>query len=448
MGDLPVLNAAEDGYLVNGAPAFDRTFLRAQSFHFPEGLAAVHDEVGAYHIDAAGRPIYEKRYLDSYGYYDGIAAVRDERGWFHIRSDGSALHSRRFRWSGNFQGGRCVVLDATGFFHIDPTGADAYEQRYRYAGDFRGGIAVAHGDDGAFHVKTDGTRLNEATYRHAEPFHKGYAVVEDEHGAYHVDRKGRPIHPLRFRHAEPFYNGVALCRGNDGELLRLRDNGYWTRVATALEPIEADEVARLLQRGERIGLFLRHAERYSITPSTPNWGNDVMLTKRGIESAERLGRLLQGNQSLGLQSSPVARCQETCAAIACGAGRDELPIVTDRVLGDPGVYFDGTGAQEGPMKNDFHAFAEDYLNQGVAPGMLPLSPTSEELLGFLSGRMMPNACTVFITHDLFAAVLMHFLGLKSPDRTDWCAYLEGVCLIATDDKPICRRFRWGGVTEC
>ena len=92
------------------------------------------------------------------------------------------------------------------------------------------------------------------------------------------------------------------------------------------------------------------------------------------------------------------------------------------------------------MRNDFHAFAEGFLESGKAPGMLPLPQTSDALLEFLGEGMASNPCTVFITHDFFAAVLMHYLGIKAPDRINWCAYLEGVCLIACEEKMTFRHF--------
>jgi broad specificity phosphatase PhoE len=451
MHDYPILNETENGYLLHGEPWPGRTFDVAMSFHAPDGIAAVRDETGAYHLDLEGTPCYEARFLETYGFYEGIAAVRDERGWFHILPDGSALHDRRFRWSGNFQGHRCVVQDSNGFFHLTREGADAYRLRFRYAGDFRYGAAVAHGAEGAFHIRPDGSRLNASTHIHAEPFHKGHAVVADEAGFFHVDRTGTPLLPsVRFRSAEPFYNGIALCRGDDGGLLRLRPNGNWTRVPSVLAPIPMAEVGRLAEEGRSIGLFLRHSDRAPITPQSTNWGNDVLLTDQGIRKASELGEALASwGIRLEFWSSPVARCCQTCEAMADGAGVDPAMIEVHRYLGDPGICFDGSGAHEGPMRADYHTFAQRYLEDGVAPGMRFLPEASEELLAFLRQRMSPRGCTVFITHDLFAAALMSFLGLKAPDRNDWCDYLEGVCLIDDGSRMTCRRFvHEGGKGQC
>ena len=435
-----ILNTNETGYLRAGEPLFDRTFLRAMSFHWPEGLAAVKDEGGAYHIDHQGRARYEARYREACGFYKGLAAVKDERGWLHIRPDGSPVHRRRFRWSGNFQGGRCAVLGHDGFFHIDARGADAYPLRHRYAGDYRYGVAVVLGEEGAYHVDRDGRRINAATFRHAEPYHKGVAVVADDEGFFHVDRTGRPLHRLRLRRAEPFYNGVSLCEAADGTLLRLRENGTWTRVAGTTAPISLAGIQDRLRAGAKVGLFVRHAERHPITPDSPDWGNGVLLTPQGVEVARDLGRYLEGPWSLGFHSSPVPRCGQTCEAIALGAGIADPRISVHTHLGDPGIYIDGTGDHEEPMKKDFHVYATGYLDGGTAPGTRPLSEASEELLSFLRAEMALYDCTVFISHDFFAAALMCYLGLKAPDRDDWCDYLEGVCILLEPDGTSYRRF--------
>jgi len=451
MHDHPILNEAESGYLLHGVPWPGRSFEVATSFHTPEGLAAVRDGTGAYHLDLNGMPRYDARYLETCGFYEGIAAVRDERGWFHISPDGSPVHDRRFRWSGNFQGDLCVVQDSKGFFHLTRQGLDAYSDRYRYAGDFRYGVAVVYGADGAFHIRTDGSPLNVASYVHAEPYHKGWAVVADDAGFFHVDRAGNPLLPsARFRSAEPFYNGVSLCRTDKGGLIRLRPNGNWNHVASDLRPVTSNEIARFLGERKRVGLFLRHSERHPITPLSPNWGNDVVLTERGSRRAFELGSALAaGGARFRFWSSPVKRCRQTCLAIAEGAGVQSDTFETHRYLGDPGIYIDGSGAHEEPMRANHHDFACRFFETGRAAGMRFFPEASMKLLAFLRQQMSSDGCTIFITHDLFAAALMSFLGLKAPEKGDWCDYLEGVCLADDGIRVTYRRFvDEGGTEQC
>ncbi len=433
-------------FLRDGLPQFGRQFLRAMSFHWPEGLAAVQDDTGAYHIGTDGQPAYARRFREAFGFYEGLATVRDVRGWFHVHPDGRAVHEHRFRWAGNHQGGRCAVLGHDGFFHVRPDGSAAYGERYRYAGDFRGGLAVVHGAAGAFHIRPDGERLSAHSWEQAGPFHKGYAAVADADGWFHVDRSGQPVHALRLANAEPFYNGVALCTTLEGDLIRVRECGTWTRIADTVAPIGLAEVRAALGAGTRVGLVLRHAERHPITPESPNWGNGVLLTERGHRQGEALGQRLQGLGSLGLWSSPVERCRQTALAVAHGAQAPDPSVRTHTHLGHPGIYLDGTGHHEALMQADFHAYATGYLDQGIAPGSRPVPEASEELLAWVVGEMGSASCTLFITHDFFSAALMSYLGLKAPDRDDWCDYLEGVCVLDGPQGVQLRRFF--GLSEC
>ena len=433
------LNASETAYLLDGKPLFCKTFTKAMSFHWPEGLAAVHDKSAAYHINSKGQPAYAAKFVDACGFYEGLASVQDDDGWFHIRPDASHLHKRRFRWSGNYQESRCVVLDHDGFFHIDAQGRDAYSHRFRYVGDYRHGVAVAYGPEGAFHIDLDGNRINTSTFRYAEPFHKAVALVADERGFFHVDRDGRPLHDQRFMRAEPFYNGVAFCQTTDGQLIRLRESGFWTRIADATEPISFTEIKEIANNGTKVGLFVRHSERFPITPETPNWGQDVLLTKNGIEIAKAFGRQLATDLNLGLWSSPVERCRQTCSAFAEGAGAHSSQIEDHTHLGDPGIYLDGSGEHEEAMRTNFHVYALKYLDTGTAAGTRPLHAASEELISFLLDKMQPHDMTLFVTHAFFAAILMSYLGLKAPDWDDWCDYLEGVCILAKGSEVQFRR---------
>ena len=46
---------------------------------------------GAYHITPEGEPVYEARYLRTFGFYEDRAVVHSHEGWFHELPDGSPL---------------------------------------------------------------------------------------------------------------------------------------------------------------------------------------------------------------------------------------------------------------------------------------------------------------------------------------------------------------------
>ncbi|MEI6893865.1 MAG: histidine phosphatase family protein [Colwellia sp.] len=405
---------------------------KIMSFHYPEGLAAIIDESGAYHIRKGENEAYPQRFYKTFGFYAGVATAIDDRGYLHIDVNGKAIHQNRYKWSGNFQDGLCTVEDNSGFYHIDINGDSAYSLRFSYVGDFRYGIAVAYQGASAFHIYQNGDRLYNHSFEYAEPFHKGFAVVRGSSGYYHVNREGRAIHTLKLKRAEPFYNNYAFCEDQKGKLIRVMDNGQYTFVAAKKKSIELEEIREIVRKGNKVALLIRHSDRYEITKDTPNWGNDITLNAHGEKRALLLGKALSGIGGVQLLTSPVHRCIQTGEYILKGVNKLKSSHQTDKILGDPGVYFDHSNEHELEMMTDFYGFMDRFLDTGVANGMRPLSVASEDMSSFIEHQMDNSQVSVLVTHDLHAVCMMYFLGLKKADKDDWCDYLEGICFIQTE----------------
>ena len=214
-------------HVYRGVPSYKERFHEVMKFHEP-GLAAAHDESGAYHIGPDGQPAYDARHIRTFGFYEGRAAVHSPDGWFHILPDGSPLYEERYEWCGNFQDGRCTVRGPDGsYFHLQVDGTSAYGGRYRYAGDFRDGHAVVQRDDGMHsHIDSRGRTLHGRWYRDLDVFHKGYARACDAEGWHHVNTTGEPLYGPRFRDVEPFYNGQSRVERIDGSLAVIDESGH------------------------------------------------------------------------------------------------------------------------------------------------------------------------------------------------------------------------------
>lgn len=404
------------------------------SFHYPEGLAAVIDASGAYHINESEKQAYPHRFVKTFGFYGGIATVVDVKGYLHINVAGNAIHQHRFKWSGNFQDGFCSVEDRSGFYHIDNNGVEAYSDRFSYVGDYRYGIAVAYLGSRAFHINEKGERLYSQSFEYAEPFHKGCAVVRDSEGYFHIDIKGQAIHGLRLKRAEPFYNNYAFCEDHKGRLIRLLENGQYNYVAAKNSSISLDEITNFVSDGNKVALLVRHSDRYEITKDTPNWGNDIPLNEGGKQRAALFGQALAKCGDAQVIASPVFRCVQTGQYILQGMNLPNIHSEIDSILGDPGVYFDGSFEHESEMMADFHGFMDRFLETGIIKGMRALAEASEELCDFIEKIMEKSNTSVLVSHDLHVACMMRFLGLKKPDRDDWCDYLEGICFIEEQGK--------------
>lgn len=430
-----ILDPDETGFLIDGIPAFGQRYTKAMSFHYPEGLAAVSDLEGAYHIREDGTPLYNQRYLESYGYYGGLATVRDEVRFFHIDQTGNPIYSSIFDWAGNYQEGCCVVKDSSGYFHIDSQGQALYAQRYHYVGDFRYGIAVVHTGEGAMHICKDGTLLNTAVYHDAEPFHKGYAVVSDEGGFFHVDKGGKPIHSYRFKKAEPFYNGISRCLKFNGRQVLLRENAFYTYVTQANSQIDVQDIHKLIKRGARVAIFIRHGER--APRPYGEWGDGLPLTTEGFLEAQRFGNLLYCGADCSFHSSPIFRCQQTALAIAKGMFNRDLAqseLDVTHHLGGPGPYHDATNPTEF-IPDEFGNVIESYITNGYHTGLLPLSLASEGIIDYLNASLS-KPLNIFVTHDFFVAGMQKFLGLRHPNNNDWVGFCEGICLVDDGEKSV------------
>lgn len=407
--------------------------MKKLSYHEPEGLAACEDQTGAYHCDKNEIPAYEKRFLKTFGFYDGLAAVEDASGCYHINQKAQSCYNKRFLWTGNFQEKFCSVQDESGFYHINICGEEAYPERYSYVGDFRYGYAVVYKDNKAFHIHKDGTCLYSKKFLYAGSFHKGFAVVRDSTGYFHIDIEGNEIYSSRYMRLEDFYNRIAFAEDFEGNKIRLRESGYYTMIANSLFTISTSDLLNKINKGAKAGIIIRHSSRETINNYTPNWGNQVNLTKDGYNKANKLGQTFL-NVNTTVFSSPLPRCIQTGEAILEGIGI-KTKINQDSYLGNPGCYFDGTFSHEKELNEKGLDFWEEYLKEGKQVGLKPLSIESIKLIEHIKENMK-KPITWFVSHDVHLACLMHFLGLRTPTKTDWIHYLEGVAVIE-EDKSFC-----------
>jgi hypothetical protein len=85
------VSVCETHHLIDEVPCYEKRFDNVLKFHEP-GYAPVTDNSGSYHIDLLGNPIYDQRFIRTFGFYEGYAAVETELGWFHILSNGNPAY--------------------------------------------------------------------------------------------------------------------------------------------------------------------------------------------------------------------------------------------------------------------------------------------------------------------------------------------------------------------
>ena len=173
-----------------------------------------------------------------------------------------------------------------------------------------------------------------------------------------------------------------------------------------------------------VAVLLRHSVRGPLPRGDA--GNAVPLTREGVRLARRLGAVL-GDRLHTLHTSPLPRCVQTAEALRSGAEVD-VPIVSDRLLGDPGVYVvDARRAW-----SNWEVLGHEAVVQSLVSGRptLPGIASPDPAACLLVRHMLAVAgdlpgLHLFITHDFVITVTVARLLEEPFGREDWPWYLEG-----------------------
>ncbi len=443
------ISRCQTHHLIDGKPLYSKRFNKVLSFHSPE-VASVIDDSGAYHINIAGEPLYDTRYLETYGYYDGYAAVCDETGMYHIDLNGAPLYDERYQWAGNFQEFCCTVRSYDGlYFHIDCLGKPIHTKKFAYAGDYKYGIAVVYEEGkGSTHISNKGDMVHYKWFFECENYHKGCAAVRDEDGWTHIDLTGKPLYSERYAKVEPFYNGRAFCRELSGrQVIRTFQGDIIPVMHHNERPYKnkrQDFILPVLKTNEwdSCVVFIRHAEREPVYRGESDVGNQ-MLTENGRYESRNFGKnlLSLSLNDISFYSSPIQRCMDTAKEISNGVGwiKDPVPSI---LLGDPGAYiFDTDLTDVVYSKAPPKTLILRYLNGEILPGHRCSKEGTNLIIDFFNSMLnRDSTLSLCISHD---AVLVMFLNELTgfSFENDWVDFLEGAVLLRNGDE---FRLYWRG----
>ena len=173
-----------------------------------------------------------------------------------------------------------------------------------------------------------------------------------------------------------------------------------------------------------VAMLVRHSVRDPLPPGDLGYANT--LNAEGVALARSLGERLHGRLR-SQHTSPQQRCGHTAEVFARVAG-DTPPILTDRMLGDPGAWV-----------LDRVQAGENWKRLGSEGIMARLATTDADLPGTrparvgaqnLATHMLAIAASapgvhVFVTHDILLAIAAaRFLGPPPAGPGRWPAYLE------------------------
>lgn len=173
-----------------------------------------------------------------------------------------------------------------------------------------------------------------------------------------------------------------------------------------------------------VAVLLRHSVRDSIPPDEV--GYDVPLTEVGRKLARDLGTEL-GARLRSLHTSPLPRCVQSAESLRSGSGTD-VPIIKDRLLGDPGVFvIDGRVAWTNWQRMG-HEGVLDHLVSGSRPldGMAAPDPAARFLVQHMLATVDGEpGVHIFVTHDSLLTATASRLLDEPFQRDHWPWYLEG-----------------------
>ena len=413
-------------HVENNEPIYERRFINVMNYH--DGIAAVRDESGAYHIDIRGNETYKKRFLRTFGYYEGLAAVVDESGAYHIDINGNPAYAERFRWVGNFQEGRCPVRTKDGSYSSIDTKGKQHVSGVGYIGDYSEGKAVVRGPQGSTHVGLEKLSQNCIWHSDCTNFNGGRAFVSDGTGYYEIDENGKPLGRNLYDEIIRFDSSRFTAIDNDRYLL---DNGIKTmKIGAHKDPeLLIPSWVEFVKTGDwdSCAVFMRHGDRSAAAKSDCHDALTKLLTDAGIERGQAIWKKISERpiRNLRVYSSPVKRCINS-AELICGG---TVPVEISEVLGLPGTAFIHNN-DESDETNKIPLMYETrhHVMGGPCPGWYPIQVSAKNILDFFEKDLSENGTLALaVSHDAFLAKLVGaFMNEFPADR--WFYFFDGIIL--------------------
>ncbi len=188
----------------------------------------------------------------------------------------------------------------------------------------------------------------------------------------------------------------------------------------------------MLDAGKRVMLFMRHSERPAISTEDKDFGRHLGLTESGVAMAVEAGNCFAGVDAVRFYTSPMERCRLTAKHLAHGMGIDDPEVNDASQIGVQGFYMhpNSHALQALMRKRGYMEFMEEYLNNGSAPYLNHIEPSTLATLEWME-YVAGDALTVFVSHDIYITAFLTALGVRRFHGQDWIGFLHAA-VISTD----------------
>ena len=419
-------------HVENNEPIYDKKFITVMNYH--DGIAAVRDESGAYHIDTKGNEIYSKRFLRTFGYYEGLAAVIDGSGAYHIDTEGNPVYDARFLWAGNFQEGRCPVRCKDGSYGSIDSAGKLHVAGVSYIGDYSEGKAVVRASEGCYYANAEGLPKNRVYYGDCTNFCNRTAYVSDLDGYHAIDtdgnRIGGPVYERILRFDKDRFTAI------DKDHYLIDQGRKVMKIGAHCDPDDSLPAWVDFVRGgdwDSCVVFMRHGNRSAAANSDCHAPLTKSLTDVGVRRGQAIWKAISGSpyKTLRAYSSPVSRCKLSAELITGGT----VPIEDSVVLGLPGTAFIHNNDQSDETNKRPLMFETlKHVLGGKCPGWYPVETCAENIREFFQKDLSEKGTLALaVSHDAFLAKLVGVFMKEFP-ADKWFYFYDGIVLFTKNDK--------------
>ena len=246
-------------------------------------------------------------------------------------------------------------------------------------------------------------------------------------------------------------NCFGVCMNTETEITMWANGGGGCRWGK-LPFVEMKEV---IDKGGRVTLLMRHAERPPLDPTDKTYGARLSITEYGWSTARQFGWMLAHAvrpRSVAFYASSTLRTIETASAMAIGldeAGSGcvvEKEICISEFLGGESPFF-GSAEERWALigEGHYHDRVNEYFSCGQMRGYRPLKGAMEEMESLLAEiNCIEGGLAVAVTHDINVAAFLAGRGVVTSfsDET-WPGFLDAAVILRNPDgHSECGVFRW------